>query len=414
MPHLKKEQEMILIETNALKKEILKKIHEIGQYLILYEDKNSISLFKGNIGISLFLFYYSQFCGDDKFYNKAQKLIEKSFEIVQNGVNYQTFAGGLAGLGWFIEHLSQNNFLEVDTNEIIGDLDDFLYKYMLDEIKKGKYDYLHKAGGIALYFLLRKTNPKSKKYLEEYVDCLAEHSEVDQTSIKWKSEIIVADKEPIKGFNLSLSHGMSSIIGILSKILKRGINKDKTDKLLRGAIDYILSNQFDIKNSLSYFPNSISLHGDKGAASRLAWCYGDLGISVALWNASKALNSKELEQKSIEILLHSTKRKDLIENNIIGTGLCHGTAGIGHIFNRMFINARNKEFKEAAEYWFKKTLKLAKFEDGLAGYKTWRTEKLGGWTNDYSFLEGISGIGLAMISYVSDIEPVWDECLLLS
>ncbi len=29
-------------------------------------------------------------------------------------------------------------------------------------------------------------------------------------------------------------------------------------------------------------------------------------------------------------------------------------------------------------------------------------------------LEGIAGIGLAMISAVSDIEPIWDECLLLS
>ena len=48
---------------------------------------------------------------------------------------------------------------------------------------------------------------------------------------------------------------------------------------------------------------------------------------------------------------------------------------------------------------------MAKFEDGLAGYKKYRMEEYGGWTNDYGFLEGVSGIGLALISAVSDIEP---------
>ena len=62
----------------------------------------------------------------------------------------------------------------------------------------------------------------------------------------------------------------------------------------------------------------------------------------------------------------------------------------------------------------KETLKMAKFPDGLAGFKTYRPEKYGGWTNQYDMLEGIPGIGLAMLSYISETEPTWDECLLLS
>ena len=130
---------------------------------------------------------------------------------------------------------------------------------------------------------------------------MAEHGETDNQLIKWKSEIFGTADERTTVYNLSLSHGMASIVAILSKILARGINKEKTEKLLRGVINYILSNQFDIKNSLSYFPNSISLEGDKGPQSRLAWCYGDLGVSLALWNASKVLADNQLEQKVIEI-----------------------------------------------------------------------------------------------------------------
>ncbi len=313
-----------------------------------------------------------------------------------------------------LEHLSQNDFLEINTNEVIGELDDFLYQYMIKEIKKGNYDYLHNAGGIALYFLSRKPNPHSEKYLTEYVNILAEHSEKESQTLKWKSEVFGKDKDRIRVYNLSLSHGMASIVAILSKIYKRAINKEKTAQLLNGAINYLLSKQFDITQSLSYFPNSILPNGDMGNSSRLAWCYGDLGISVALWNASQALNDKKLETKSLEILFHSSRRRNLLENYVRDAGLCHGTAGIAHIFNRMYINTGVQEFKETSNYWFNETLKMAKFDDGLSGFKVWRTKELGGWINDYGFLEGIAGIGLSLISAVSDIEPAWDEALLLS
>ncbi len=390
------------------------KIDKIAECILDNKKFNNIGLMGGTSGIALFLFHYSQYFEKEQPSDYACNLIEEIFEKIENGETYPTFAGGLAGLGWLIEHLSQNDFLELDTNETISVLDDFLYQYMINEIKQSNYDYLHNAGGVALYFLSRKSNPQSKKYLEEYVNILAEHSEIDHQSLKWKSEILGKEDERIKVYNLSLSHGMASIVAILSKILKQGINKSKTEQLLKGAINYILSNQFDINKSLSYFPSSITLNGDKGTQSRLAWCYGDLGVSVALWNASKVLKDKELEHKANEILLHASRRRDLKENFVVDAGLCHGTAGIGHIFNRMFINTGIKDFKEASGYWFNETLKMAKFDNGLAGYKVWRTEEMGGWTNDYGFLEGIAGIGLAMLSAVSDTEPTWDESLLLS
>jgi hypothetical protein len=34
--------------------------------------------------------------------------------------------------------------------------------------------------------------------------------------------------------------------------------------------------------------------------------------------------------------------------------------------------------------------------------------------NNYSFLEGIAGIGLALISSVSQVDPTWDNALLIS
>lgn len=53
---------------------------------------------------------------------------------------------------------------------------------------------------------------------------------------------------------------------------------------------------------------------------------------------------------------------------------------------------------------------MARFDDGLAGYKALHTEM----ENEYGILEGVAGIGLALLSYVTETEPTWDECLLLS
>ena len=169
----------------------------------------------------------------------------------------------------------------------------------------------------------------------------------------------------------------------------------------------------DPKKTQSIFPNWVS---DEllSKSSRLAWCYGDLGIGIALYQTAMIIKDKNLEMESLEILKHTTKRRDLQENRVIDAGLCHGTAGIAHIYNRMFNYTGDEIFKESALYWIDQTLKFGKFPDGFAGYKTWKTEKYGGWVNDTGLLEGIAGVGLMFISALSDIEPRWDHCLLLS
>lgn len=399
-----------------MNKDIIKKIEQIAQILKHYNTENDLSLMGGGAGVALFLNYYAKYSKKEDYAEESFNIISDIFDKISLGNTYHTFAGGLAGIGWLVELFEQNSFLESDTDEIIGELDDYLFEYLQKELKNKHYDYLHGAAGIALYFLKRKKSEKKENYLTEFVNHLDKMSIKEENGIKWISDMMIDENSSKKVYNISMSHGIASLISILSKLYIQNINKEKTEKLLNGAINYISSQQFDIKDSLAYFPNSISLDGDKGTQSRLAWCYGDLGISVALWNASQAFNDKKLENKSLEILLHSSKRRNLQENSVVDAGLCHGTAGIAHIFNRMYINTGISEFKETSEYWFNLTLKMARFDDGLAGFKVRRTKDFQewSWTNDYGFLEGIAGTGLALISAISDIEPKWDEALLLS
>ena len=77
----------------------------------------------------------------------------------------------------------------------------------------------------------------------------------------------------------------------------------------------------------------------------------------------------------------------------------------------MYIETKKIEFKEATDFWMEQTLNFSDHEDGLAGFKTYMQ---GEWIGDYSLLTGISGVGLVLISYITDDLQEWDEMLLLS
>ncbi|MFC2096537.1 lanthionine synthetase C family protein, partial [Bacteroidota bacterium] len=375
------------------------------------KKEENIGLLGGKTGIAFFFFYYAKLINKQEPYDHGLELLSSVFESINKGYNYHTHGGGLAGIGSVIELLSKHDFLEADTNELLGGLDEYLYKSMIYEIENENYDFLHGAVGIGFYFLKRKTNKNSKRYLTEFVDELDKIATKDELGIRW---ISVLDREKqTKGFNLSLSHGLASIIAILSKIYSEGIEKDRTLELLEGSVKYLLNQQQDIPTNESNFPSWVC-ETEPSTNSRLAWCYGDLGIGIALWVAGNNTGSDEWKSKAVEILLHTTKRKSNSESGVNDTGICHGSAGIAHIYNRMYNYTGIEEFKDSATFWFNRTLDMATHKDTFSGFKAFRTEQYGGPYEDFGFLEGVAGIGLTLISAISDIEPVWDECLLLS
>jgi lantibiotic modifying enzyme len=313
-----------------------------------------------------------------------------------------------------MEHLVQNEFVEADTDEILEALDPFLHKAMIFEIEKGNYDFLHGAVGIGTYFLSRLAKKESTASIKELIDQMdkIKHDFPELGgAVAWRS--LLDHEKGTEGFNLSLSHGLASIIVFFAKLTGKGIYSEKVSPLLDGAVRYMLAQKLDTTKFQSNFPSWIGVEYPI-AHSRLAWCYGDLGIGTALWQAAQSTGNKEWEDVAVKTLLHSTNRKDLQENNVIDAGLCHGASGIAHIYNRMYQYTGIETFKESAQYWLEHTLKMATYQDGYAGYKAWHTEKYGGWVAEPGLLEGVAGIGLMMISMAADIEASWDRCLFLS
>ena len=392
---------------------IKQKIDSIAECIftkIQETQTESFGLYSGEFGLLLFLFYYSRYSNNIKHTLLTEEYAEKLLNQLVEKEKLHTFCNGFSGILYLFEFLREKDFIDMDVSDIQPLLDNHIVDRMRQDIQQSYYDFMHGALGVGLCFLKRKTN---LEYIQELIDFLYHTAEKDTDNkiFKWESVTLVNKKSRAE-YNLALSHGISSIIVFLSRIIKNGLSEQKTVEMLSGAVNYLLSQEQDFSRFGSYFPNYLIKNVEMPVAkSRMAWCYGDLGIGMALWQAGKAIDKTEWKDKGLEILLQSTQRRSFDETHVKDAGICHGSAGIALIYRRMFLETRCEEFREAAQYWVNHTLQFSRFEDGLAGYKTLKKD---GWICNYSLLGGISGVGLVLLSYIEDSQQDWDEMFLLS
>ncbi len=98
-------------------------------------------------------------------------------------------------------------------------------------------------------------------------------------------------------------------------------------------------------------------------------------------------------------------------------GLCHGAAGVAHVFHRLFLTTREPRFADAARLWFARTLAMQGEHRGFAGFAAYEPDAQGklGWAADPGFLMGAAGVTLALAAALADeADPGWDRVLLLS
>jgi len=387
----------------------LQKIDEIASIVLNAHPKREIGLYTGNAGISLFLFYYARYRNAMEIHRHATDIMEDLFKQIGETPNPPfSHCSGVAGAGWLLDHLCQHGFMQDDPDENTSGVDTYLYQRALNELDRGHYDFLHGAMGVVLYFVKRK----QFEYLRHLIRRLGQIALWDGEGAKWRTALF-RQKEK-SGFNICLSHGSSGIALVLCKVLEIMPEEEQVRALLKGAVTYILNQEIPVKQYGSFFPN-ISIESQSELyKSRLAWCYGDPGVALSIWRSGLLLGNQEWRDKGFEILLHLAGRRGLAENRVQDAGFCHGTAGVSHFFNRLHRITQREEFKEASGYWNMETLKMATFMDGLAGYKALHSEEHGGWQTSEHLLEGISGIGLSLLSSVMSEDPAWDECMLLS
>jgi lantibiotic modifying enzyme len=397
------------------KKEISKILRQFGETLEMqWRDERNVGILAGKSGIALFLYDLSAFLNDSHYAEIGDAILYDCFDNMNEGYNLTTYCSGIAGLGWALEHLQNRDILSIDDEDMLDKIDDVLFDRMKIDFSNKNCDFLHGAVGYGFYFFKRwkhAKNPTAKKQFATYIEYsvlqLEQLSDKDPRGLTWMTTASVSsDNEPT--YNLSLSHGMSSIISYLQRVAFIPEFTERCSRLIVGSVDFIRS--FRSEGSRWHYPYFVK--EDKRTydpnTGRLAWCYGDLGLGFALYGAAAKVNANLIDS-SLETLSRCALMTDPKIAGVSDAGLCHGAFGVAHIFQKLAGDTHEDRFRDAAQFWLNEGLAMKKDDKVSGGYQHLLTT---GWINSYSILNGISGIGLSLLSLMG-MNNNWDECLLL-
>lgn len=396
-----------------MNKKIMNKIDEIANEIRKGITNNEVpehlGLYNGKFGILIFLYYYSMHSKNVDFAKFTDNCADLWLDELTRKEISHTFCSGLSGILYAFEFLQSNNFVHIDTNEVESLFNNHIATKTNINIRHEYYDFMHGGVGPGLYFLKKNINQNIVSKLINSLYKTAEKYENEKITC-WK--FLVGLHEGRK-YNIALSHGISSIVIFLCKTKLMDITNEYLDTLLEGSVNYILTQEINHKIWGSFYPNQSKENISK---SRLAWCYGDLGVAYALWQAGKINKNEEWKNKALEIFTFSANRLSIQDAMTQDAGICHGSAGIAMFFNRMYNETHINLFKETTFFWINKTLNYDYFDYGLAGYRTYGNDKDAedSLNPDYSLLTGISGIGMVLLSYLYGDKQEWDELFLLS
>lgn len=396
--------------TDETKKNYITCIIDLISHELLASPSMEPSLIGENAGVSIYWEYLFLYSKNPTFRNNSIRLINSSLDAISDKPLSYNLSGGVSGILWAYSHLVNSGVLQVKMNDVI---DDEVNKFLVDsskfDIQRYNYDYLHGGLSTLPYFLERIENEFCRKCIYELVIELEKVADILPEGISWMEGFhYISDKE--KRYNLGLAHGMPSVIILLSRVLENNIAPEKTTKLLEGLINWILDKKQE-DGVKGYFPTVIP--SEKPYLSRISWCYGDLGIAIALLQASLVTKNNSWKEEAIMIAKNAASRREP-NAGTIDACFCHGAAGNAHFFNRLYHYTEVIEFKEAAIYWYEETLRFY----GINGHFKFFMRDPDGtnprWEDKSGILEGISGIALTFLAAISDIEPKWDRCFLLS
>jgi hypothetical protein len=327
--------------------------------------------------------------------------------------------GGFTGIGWTMAHLREQ-LVDADDEDPNVAIDEVLLAYLDRSPWTVEYDLISGLVGLGVYALERLPRASARECLERIVQRLTDLAERHADGgITWPTppELLPShqrEKCPNGYYNLGLAHGVPGVIAFLGQVCVARIGGEKARALLDGGVTWLLKQKLSATNR-STFPAWVTPDNEPGDC-RLAWCYGDVGVAAALLVAARAVNSPDWELEAIEIARRAARRRRSTAG-VKDAALCHGAAGLGHIFNRFFQATGEASFRQAARYWFDHTLDLRITGEGGGGFSAYRAAYSGHkeyWESEIGFLEGAAGIALALLAAAADVEPKWDRLLLVS
>lgn len=355
-----------------------------------------------NIGAALFLSYYARFSNDEACSEALTALLDQMNDQVASSSPPLRLHGGIVGFAWLLRHLARQDGRDAD--EGTSELDAALVAYLSRGPNDVRLDVLDGIVGFGVYALEGGSKPSSSALLDEVVHTLLTSASRCRSGYLWHTPPrFVPDsrrtRSPTGYFDLGLAHGGPGIVAFLAGVefalpgLYAGIRP-----ILRASVDALRDVQSD-----EGFPTYVHLDGTGGATpSRVAWCYGDLAVSVAIARAGLALEESDLVDWAVELAFRAAGREPG-EASVVDACLCHGASGVAHVLLRLGKLSNCAELVSDSTRWLCRAMSLFKETDAASS-----NQELD------EILMGQAGLGLALLAARTEQSPDWDRLLLLT
>lgn len=378
----------------------------------------ALSLALGRSGFALFHAWHHRVLGAPGAADTALRFLGEAVAGLPAAAMDESLYCGFPGLAWATEHVTRVLDAQDPDDDPVEGIDEALLELFADPAFRPGYDLIGGLAGLGVHALERRARPSGPRLAAEVLGRLERMAYPQQTGLTWPSggltrRAMADDVAPDdRYYNLGLSHGIPGVLAILARLASFPELRARVLPLLEGGCAWLLTQRLGPEFD-SAFPD-YSAHDIAPKPARLAWCYGDPGVAAALLAAARALGRADLERAALATA-HVAARRTLESSQVVDSGLCHGAAGVAHVFNRLHQATGDAACRDAALVWFRRCLTRVSDRPHIAGFATFSFERDHGgeWVEDAGLLTGAAGTGLALLAAISDRDPEWDRFLLL-
>lgn len=372
------------------------------------------SLAGGDAGLALLYAFLGRATGETGD-GRAAAHLEAAIDALATTPLPGALYGGFSGVAWSAELLQGGGGEEDD--DFNAEVDEALLAHVGQGPWHGHYDLVSGPVGLAVYALERLPRPQAGALAREIVARLEETAQRVPEGTTWHTRWDLLPEHQRPGYpgghyNLGVAHGVPGAIAVLGQACAAGVERARP--LLEGAVEWVLAQEMP-EDSPSRFPYSQAPEVRRSPA-RAAWCYGDPGVAAALLVAARCAGEARWEEEALRIARCAARRPE-DSAGVVDAGICHGAAGLAHVYNRIHQATGDEEVGEAACFWIRRTLEMRQPGEGVAGYLSWGPPRGGGpsrWLPDAGLLTGAAGVALTLLAAATPVEPAWDRFLLVS
>lgn len=327
---------------------------------------------------------------------------------------------GFMGVAWAVNHLQARGDLQ-EGDELCDAADQAVLAGLRNYSGSMLCELVAGLSGLGVYGLARWHRPAGRKIVGLVVQALERSTIVHQGQRTWfhaRDQLpeYALHNHPDGCFNLGLAHGVPGALGFLARAAACHVPGARD--VLTEAMGWLFQQQCHFRNGSRLAHSFTADPAEEPDGSRVAWCYGDLGVSAALLLSARHVQRMDWEHAALDLARGATQRRRE-ESGVVDAGFCHGAFGNAHIFGRMYAATGEPYLLEAALHWVREGLEMRHQSTGLAGFLAWwplmpnePPREL--WRPSVGVIDGICGIGLALTSLLAPVEPAWDEVFMLN